>query len=108
MLRLAQFISTGKEEPGIVEGMHFIHVPYQTPISTIREKLEQRPSIQRKIDTILEQSSKASEQIKSGYKDLLKQTDFRSVTDAAHDVFGAMISETEDREADMLFIGLAG
>lgn len=108
LLRLAQFISAGKEEPGIVEGMHFIHVPYQTPISTIREKLEQRPSIQRKIDTILEQSSKAADNIKNSYKDILKNTDFRSVTDAAHDVFGAMISETQDRKADMLLMGWQG
>ncbi|NIS45473.1 MAG: universal stress protein, partial [Aliifodinibius sp.] len=85
-----------------------IHVPYQTPISTIREKLEQRPSIQRKIDTILEQSSKASEHIQNGYKDILKKTDFRSVTDAAHDVFGAMIEETQSREADMLLMGWQG
>jgi nucleotide-binding universal stress UspA family protein len=108
LLRLAQFISSGKEEPGIVEGMHFIHVPYQTPISTIREKLEQRPSIQRKIDSILEQSSKASEHIQNGYRDILKNTDFRSVTDAAHDVFGAMIEETQSREADMLLMGWQG
>ncbi len=109
LLRLAQFISAGKEEPGIVEGMHLIHVPYQTPISTIREKLEQRPSIQRKIDTILEQSSQASVHIKNGFKDILKKTDFRSVTDAAHDVFGAMISENpKNREADMLLMGWQG
>lgn len=108
LLRLAQFISSGKEEPGIVEAMHFIHVPYQTPISTIREKLEQRPSIQRKIDSILEQSGKAAKYMKNGYKDILKETNFRSVTDAAHDVFGAIISETQIREADMLLMGWQG
>src|SRR6056297_1486965 len=108
LLRMAQFISAGDKEAGIVEGMHFIHVPYQTPISTIREKLEQRPSIQRKIDAILEQSSEAAEHIKNGYKDILKKTEFRSVTDAAHDVFGAMMSETYDRGADMLLMGWQG
>ena len=108
LLRMAQFISAGNEEPGIVEGMHFIHVPYQTPISTIREKLEQRPSIQRKIDAILEQSSQAATHISNKYKGVLKQTDFRSVTDAAHDVFGAMISETQSRGADMLLMGWQG
>lgn len=108
LLRLAQFISAGNEDPGIVEGMHFIHVPYQTPISTIREKLEQRPSIQRKIDAIQAHSSKAAEHIKNGFKNILKQTDFRSVTDAAHDVFGAMISETQSRKADMLLMGWQG
>jgi len=108
LLRLAQFISAGKKEPGIVEGMHFIHVPYQTPISTIREKLEQRTSIQRKIDTILEESGKVSDQIKNEYQGILKNTDFRSVTDAAHNVFDAMISETQDRQADMLLMGWQG
>jgi amino acid transporter/nucleotide-binding universal stress UspA family protein len=108
LLKLAQYISAGKKEAGIVEGMHFIHVPYQTPISTIREKLEQRPSIQRKIDSILNQSGKESEQIRNEYRDVLGKTDFRSVTDAAHDVFGAMISETQNREADMLLMGWQG
>lgn len=108
LLRMAQFISAGDEEPGIVEGMHFIHVPYQTPISTIREKLEQRPSIQQKIDNILSQSSKTAEHLTSRFKNILQKTDFRSITDAAHDVFGAMISETQDRGADMLLMGWQG
>lgn len=108
LLRMAQFISAGDDEPGIVEGMHFIHVPYQTPISTIREKLEQRPSIQRKIDGILSQSSEAAEHIKNGFNKILQKTDFRSITDAAHDVFGAMISETQERGADMLLMGWQG
>ena len=108
LLRMAQFISAGDKEAGIVEGMHFIHVPYQTPISTIREKLEQRPSIQRKIDQILEESEQATTHIASKYQGVLRQTDFRSITDAAHDVFGAMISETQSRGADMLLMGWQG
>ncbi|NGP75220.1 amino acid permease [Balneolaceae bacterium YR4-1] len=108
LLRLAQFISAGKEDAGIVEGMHIIHVPYQTPISTIREKLEQKPSIQRKIDAILEHSGSQKLAIKDSYQTLLDNTDFRSVTEAAHDVFGAMVTETESRKADMLLMGWQG
>ena len=108
LLRLAQFISAGKEEAGMVEGMHIIHVPYQTPITTIREKLEQKPSIQRKIDAILEHSGTQTLGIESDYQPILDNTDFRSVTEAAHDVFGAMVSETESRKADMLLMGWQG
>lgn len=108
LLRLAQFIATGKTNAGTVEGMHLIHVPYQTPISTIREKLEQRPSIQRKIDSILKQSSQEATNIQNGYRNILPKTDFRSVTDAAHDIFGAIITETQNRKADMLLMGWQG
>lgn len=108
LLRLAQFISTGNKQTGTVEGMHILHVPYQTPITTIRETLEQKPSIQNKIDQILNQSAMENKNVKNDYSDLLKQTDFRSVTEAAHDVFGAIISETEERRADMLLMGWQG
>ncbi|MGK7368572.1 MAG: amino acid permease [Candidatus Halalkalibacterium sp. M3_1C_030] len=108
LLKLAQYLSAGKEEAGIVEGMHIIHVPYQTPITTIREKLEQRPSIQRKIDSILAQSKEVAANLDNKFRDVLPNTDFRSVTEAAHDVFGAMISETENRRADMLLMGWQG
>jgi amino acid transporter/nucleotide-binding universal stress UspA family protein len=108
LLKMAQYLSAGKEEAGVVEGMHIIHVPYQTPISTIREKLDQRPSIQRKIDSILEQSKEVAANLDNQFRDVLPKTDFRSVTEAAHDVFGAMISETETRRADMLLMGWQG
>ncbi|MDX1585164.1 MAG: amino acid permease [Balneolaceae bacterium] len=108
LLRLAQFISAGKDEAGLVEGMHIIHVPYQTPITTIREKLEQKPSIQKKIDAILEHSGSQTLAKEDSYQSILDNTDFRSVTEAAHDVFGAMVSETESRKADMLLMGWQG
>lgn len=108
LLKMAQYLSAGKEEAGVVEGMHIIHVPYQTPITTIREKLEQRPSIQRKIDSILEQSKQVASNLDNEFRDVLPKTDFRSVTEAAHDVFGAMISETQTRRADMLLMGWQG
>lgn len=108
LLRLAQFISAGKEEAGVVEGMHILHVPFQTPITTIRETLEQKPSIQRKIDSILNQSKERIGDVEGNYRGILDSTDFRSVTEAAHDVFGAMISETESRDADMLVMGWQG
>lgn len=108
LLRLAQFISAGKEEAGRVDGMHIIHVPYQTPISSIREKLEQKPSIQRKIDAILEHSGSQALAKKDSYQTILDNTDFHSVTEAAHDVFGAMVSETEVRQADLLLMGWQG
>ncbi|MCW9705439.1 amino acid permease [Fodinibius salsisoli] len=108
LLRLAQFISTGKSEAGTVEGMHILHVPYQTPITSIRETLEQKPSIQQKIDNILQQSKAEAQQIDNGYRNILAQTDFRTVTEAAHNVFGAIISETQNRRADMLLMGWQG
>ncbi|MDR8392909.1 amino acid permease [Aliifodinibius sp. S!AR15-10] len=107
LLRLAQFISAGKKEAGIVEGMHILHVPYQTPISSIREKLEQKPSTQKKIDDILKKS-RETHAVDNGYGEVLMETDFRAVTEAAHNVFGAIISETQTRNADMLLMGWQG
>lgn len=108
LLRMAQFVSAGKDKPGIVEGMHILHVPLQTPITTIRETLEQRPSIQQKISSILHKSKESIQKVDKKYEDILSHTDFRSVTEAAHDVFGAMITETQSRKADMLVMGWQG
>ena len=109
LLQMAQFISAGKTEAGIVEGMHILHVPYQTPITSIREKLEQKPSVQKKIDAILQQSKNEAQQIDNGsHQKILTNTDFRTVTEAAHNVFGAIISETQSRNADMLLMGWQG
>jgi len=108
LLRMAQFVSAGKEEAGIVEGMHILHVPFQTPITTIRETLEQKPSIQRKIDSILNRSREQVQVTGNKFRKILEKTDFRAVTEAAHDVFGAMISETQSRNADMLVMGWQG
>ncbi len=108
LLRMAQFMAAGKEEGGIVEGMHILHVPLQTPVSTIRETLKQKPSTQKKIDTILKKSREEAHKLENGYREVLTKTDFRSVTEAAHDVFGAIINETETRGADMLLMGWQG
>lgn len=108
LLRLAQFISAGKSEAGIVEGMHILHVPYQTPISSIREKLEQKSSIQKKMDAILQRSNTKVQNIDNGYQKILAKTDFRTVTEAAHNIFGAIINETQNRQADMLLMGWQG
>ncbi|HMB98982.1 MAG TPA: amino acid permease [Balneolaceae bacterium] len=104
LLRLSQYIATGKDTGGKVTGIHILHVPLQTPISTIRQRIEERPSVQKHIDEITEKSIDKSKPENRA----LQKTEFESVSEAAHDVFGALISETTERKADMLVMGWQG
>jgi len=104
LLRLAQYISAGNTEGGTVTGMHILQVPLQTPVSTMRRQLEKRPSVQKHIDEITRQSRDTS----TAKNNVLQKTNFQSVSEAAHDIFGALISETEERSADMLLMGWQG
>ncbi len=104
LLRLAQYMATGKNKGGKVTGIHILQVPLQTPISTIRQRMEERPSVQKHIDEISEKSKDVSKPENKA----LQKTRFESVSEAAHDVFGALISETRERDADMLLMGWQG
>jgi len=104
LLRLSQYIATGKQEGGKVTGIHILHVPLQTPVSTIRQKMEKRQSVQKHMDDITKKSKDRSKPENKA----LQKTKFESVSEAAHDVFGALISETQERKADMLLMGWQG
>lgn len=107
LLRIAQMISSGKEEGGVVSGLNMIKVPYQTPLSTIREKISEHKEVRESIEKISHEY-RVENSIQGDNRKALSETVFESVTEAAYDVFKGLIFETENRKADMLLMGWQG
>lgn len=108
LLKLGQLIATGTEEGGTVTGLGMVRVPLQTPIATIRRKLQEKTTVRKSIEEIAEQSRGEKEADRTENAKMLARTSFESVSEAAHDVFQGLISETEERNADMLLMGWQG
>ena len=108
LLRMSQLLATGRDEGGKVTGMNIIKVPIQTPIRTIRQKISEKPKIRKSIDDIASKALEDSKDPKKEKSAVLAKTEFESVSEAAHDVFRGLISETEERRADMLLMGWEG
>ncbi len=106
LLKVSQLIATGKEEGGNVTGLNMLKVPYQTPTSTVQRMLEQQESVRESIKKISEASR--VENLSSRNKEVLASTTFDSASAASHDIFKGLISETEERHADMLVMGWQG
>ncbi|MDR9418288.1 amino acid permease [Gracilimonas sp.] len=106
LLKISQLIATGKEEGGKVTGLNMLKVPFQTPVTTINRMLEEQEPVRESIEEI-SRKSQAETVDKKGSK-TLASTSFESATAAAHDIFKGLISETEDRQADMLVMGWQG
>lgn len=108
LLKLGQLIATGTEEGGTVTGLGMVRVPLQTPIATIRKKLHEKTSVRKSIEEIAEKSRGEEDADQTENAKRLARTTFESVSEAAHDVFQGLISETEERDADMLLMGWQG
>ncbi|MCH2450187.1 MAG: amino acid permease [Gracilimonas sp.] len=106
LLTISQLIATGKQEGGHVTGLNMLRVPFQTPVSTVNRMLEEHEPVRESIEEI----SRKSQEETFDKKDIktLVSTSFESATAAAHDIFKGLISETEDRKADMLVMGWQG
>ncbi len=108
LLRLGQMIAAGAKEPGRVTGLSIVKVPYQTPLSTIRRKLEERQSVVNSIKEIGEQVKLKKGEVSSDSAKALANTSFEAVSEAAYNVFNGLIEETENRKADMMLMGWQG
>ncbi len=106
LLKISQLIATGRQEGGKVTGLHIVNVPYQTPISTVERMLEEKEQLRGSIQKISDESRIKKE--RAGAGNPLSATAFESVTAGAHDTFRGLISETENRHADMLVMGWQG
>ena len=106
LLKISQLIATGKEEGGTVTGLNMLKVPYQTPISTIEKMLKEQKPVRESISKISEASK--LENLKGRNKEVLATTTFDTASAASHDIFKGLISETEERHADMLVMGWQG
>lgn len=108
LLRMGQLIAAGATEPGRVTGLSIVKVPYQTPLSTIRQKLEERQSVRDSIETIAERVKLKDAQVSSDSAKAIAGTSFKAVSEAAYNVFNGLIYETENLKADMMLMGWQG
>lgn len=106
LLTVSQLIATGKEEGGSVTGLNMLKVPFQTPVSTVNRMLKEQEPVRESIEEISRRSQEETVD-KKGSKTLASTT-FDSATAASHDIFKGLISETEERKADMLVMGWQG
>src|SRR6056297_2502663 len=105
LLRMGQLIAAGAKEAGRVTGLSIVKVPYQTPLSTIRQKLEERHSVRDNIKKISEKVKLTKDEAHTESARALAETTFEPVSEAAYNVFNGLIDETEAREADMMLMG---
>lgn len=106
LLKMGQLIAAGETEGGKVTGLSIVKVPYQTPLSTIRRKLEERATIRESIQAISEKY-KLTEA--AGDKtEALSKTRFDAVSEASYNIFNGLIDVTEERKADMILMGWQG
>lgn len=116
LLKIGRLIATGREAGGYVTGIHLVRVPIQTPLKDARERFTERPSLERAIAELAasdEAQAKANGADANGTDGTAKRrplhdTQIESVIDVAHDVFGGLISETQERSSDLLLMGWQG
>lgn len=106
LLTISQLIATGKKEGGKVTGLNMLKVPFQTPITTIEQMLKEQEPVRESIEEISQKSK--DEIVNEKGNETLTSTTFESATAASHDIFKGLISETEERQADMLVMGWQG
>jgi len=106
LLGVGRLIAAGESEGGDVMGVHLIRVPIQTPLTEGRRRFGDRRVIE---ETIESKGEMAGETAASGPgRSPVRETSVEAVTDVAHDVFGALIDETRQRQADLLLMGWHG
>lgn len=105
---MGQLIAAGATEPGRVTGLSIVKVPYQTPLSTMRQKLEERQSVRDSIESIAERVKLKDGQVSSDSAKAIAGTSFEAVSEAAYNVFNGLIYETENLKADMMLMGWQG
>ena len=108
LLQLGRYIATGRNEGGHVAGIHLVNVPIQTPLRSARAQFTERPSLERAIADLADEAKDRSRTNGREGEHPLGDTRIESVIDVAHDVFGGLIDETQEQEADMLLMGWQG
>ena len=108
LLRLGQYIATGRDAGGTVTGLHLVRVPLQTPLETAREQFTERPSLEKTIDDLVAHARRDAEADGVNGHRPVEATSIEPVIDVAHDVFGALIDETQKQTSDMMLMGWQG
>lgn len=105
LLRLGRYLATGQSEGGSVYGVHLVPIPIQTPLKVARSQFAERPSLEQSLASLALKTDNGEHE--NGLRPVNK-TSVEPVIDVAHDVFGSLISETNDRSADLLLMGWQG
>ncbi len=105
LLRLGRYLATGRGEGGKVFGIHLVRVPMQTSLNVARRGFAERPSLEQTLTSIALQTGNG--QPSNGHRPLAL-TEIEPVIDVAHDVFGSLIDEANNRQADLLLMGWQG
>ncbi len=104
LMKLGRLIATGREHGGRVLGIHLVRVPPQTPLAVARDAFDARGPIEREIAATASLSESRPDRPTVRPVD---ETEVDAITDVAHDVFRALISEASAR-ADLLLMGWRG
>ena len=107
LLRISRFIAAGETKGGKVTGLSIVKVPYQTPLSTIREKLEERETVKASIKKV-SKKARFDEALDEKITSALAKTRIEPVSEAAYNIFNGLINQTEKRNADMILMGWQG
>ncbi|MCO6449436.1 MAG: amino acid permease [Caldilineales bacterium] len=107
LLRLGRYLAVGHAEAGEVLGIHFVVVPLQTPLESARGRFAEKHTLEESIASVAAEGMRAEAAAGNGNL-LLAQTGFTAITDVAHDVFGSLIGEVQQRQADLLLMGWQG
>lgn len=108
LLRLGQLIATGEKEGGKVTGLNIVKVPYQTPLSTIQKKLDERTEVRESIEQISKKYRVTETDTSKSKVDVISKTTFEPVLESAYNIFNGLIDETEQRKGDMILMGWQG
>lgn len=108
LLRLGHIIAAGKDKGGIVAGLSIVKAPYQTPLSTIQGKLEEKKSVTESIRLITDKYKVKKGGLDQERAQVLSTTEFEPVSEAAYNIFNGLIDVTENRQADMMIMGWHG
>ncbi|NBC84761.1 MAG: amino acid permease [Bacteroidetes bacterium] len=103
LLRIGRYLATGATEGGHVSGLHLVRVPLQTPLEVARDQFAERPSLERAISGLVSSGDGGATAQRP-----LESTQFESFIDVAHDVFGALVSESQAQKSDLLLMGWQG
>jgi L-asparagine transporter-like permease/nucleotide-binding universal stress UspA family protein len=108
LLAMGRFIATGREAGGHVDGLHLVSVPLQTPLRTARERFAHRPSMEQAVADLQSAADTAEQADGRPDRRPLQETEIETVVDVAHDVFGGLVSQAQNRESDLLLMGWQG
>lgn len=108
LLKLSQLIATGDNVGGKVTGLNIVKVPYQTPLSTVQKKLDEKSEVRESIQSISEKYKLSEDEAAQDKANVLSKTKFEAALEGAYNIFNGLMDVTEKRNGDMILMGWQG